>query len=71
MSPLSMHLQEMSGLDLAVTKEDLADILGISRVHLTRELTELRRMGVLTTTRGRLTITDLPALAGLCTDETV
>ena len=42
-----------------------------SRVHLTRELTELRRMGVLTTTRGRLTITDLPALAGLCTDETV
>ena len=54
-----------------MTQEDLADILGISRVHLTRELTELRRMGVLTTTRGRLTITDLPALAGLCTDETV
>ena len=60
-----------SGPVIEMTQEDLADILGISRVHITRELTELRRMGVLTTTRGRLTITDLPALAGLCTDETV
>ena len=56
---------------IEMTQEDLADILGLSRVHITRELTELRRMGVLTTMRGRLTITDLPALAGLCTDETV
>ena len=60
-----------SGLVIEMTQEDLADILGISRVHITRELTELRRMGVLSTMRGRLTIRDLPALAGLCTDETV
>ena len=68
---LTMNQPANSGLVIEMTQEDLADILGISRVHLTRELTELRRMGVLTTTRGRLTITDLPALAGLCTDETV
>lgn len=68
---LTMNQPANSGLVIEMTQEDLADILGISRVHITRELTELRRMGVLTTTRGRLTITDLPALAGLCTDETV
>ena len=68
---LTMNQPASSGLVIEMTQEDLADILGISRVHITRELTALRRMGVLTTTRGKLTITDLPALAGLCTDEAV
>ena len=68
---LTMNQPANSGPVIEMTQEALADILGISRVHITRELTELRRMGVLTTTRGRLIITDLPALASLCTDETV
>lgn len=66
-----MNQPANSGLVIEMTQEDLADILGISRVHITRELTELRRMGILTTMRGRLTITDFPALVGLCTNETV
>lgn len=56
---------------LAMTQEDLADILGMSRVQITRELSDLRRRGILSTARGRLTITDLPALEALCTVETV
>ena len=68
---LTMNQPANSGLVIEMTQEDLGDILGISRVHITRELTELRRMGVLATTRGRLTITDFPALAGFCTNETV
>ena len=68
---LTMNQPANSGWVIEMTQEDLADILGISRVHITRELTELRRMGILATTRGRLTITDPPALAALCTDETV
>lgn len=49
---LTMNQPANSGLVIEMTQEDLADILGISRVHLTRELTELRRMGVLTPTGG-------------------
>ena len=58
-------------VSLELTQEDLADLLGISRVQVTRVLTRLRGRGVLSTTRGKLIITDLPALAGLCTNETV
>ena len=54
-----------------MTQEDIADILGMSRVQITRELTELRNLGILTTTRGKLTITNLPALTSYCTEETV
>ena len=68
---LAMNQPANSGLVIEMTQEDLADILGISRVHITRELTELRHMGILTTMRGRLTITDFPALVSLCTAETV
>ena len=68
---LTMNQPANSGPVIEMTQEDLADLLGISRVHVTRELAQLRRRGILTTTRGKLTITDLPALAGLCTDETV
>ena len=54
-----------------MTQEELADILGLSRVQITRELTALRRRGIISTTRGKLTVSDLPALVRLCTDETV
>ena len=54
-----------------MTQEELADILGMSRVQITRELTALRAEGILATKRGRLLITDLPKLAALCSAETV
>ena len=43
----------------------------MSRVQITRELTDLRSKGILSATRGRLTVTGLPALASLCTEETM
>ena len=60
-----------SGPVIEMTQEELADILGLSRVQITRELSELRRNGIVSTTRGRLTVTDLAALTRLCTSETV
>ena len=56
---------------LEITQENLADLLGISRVQVTRVLSWLRGQGILSTARGRITILDLPALASLCTDETL
>lgn len=68
---LTAHQPASSGPVIEMTQEDIADLLGMSRVQVTRELTALRRRGILSTARGRLTVTDLPALAALCTDETV
>lgn len=66
---LTMNQPSHSGLIIEMTQEDLADILGMSRVQITRELTTLRNKGILSTTRGRLAITDFPAWASLCTEE--
>ena len=68
---LTVNQPANSGLVIEMTQEELADILGLSRVHITRELTNLRRRGIISTTRGKLIISDLPALVRLCTDETV
>lgn len=63
-------LAPAGGLD-AVTQEELADILGTSRVNLTRGLAQLRSEGVVRTRRGRVEITDLGALSRRCSLETV
>ena len=55
---------------LEITQQHLADLLGISRVQVTRVLTWLRGQGIVATARGKLTVLDLSALAVLCTDET-
>lgn len=68
---LTVNQPANSGLVIEMTQEELADILGLSRVQITRELTALRRRGIISTTRGKLTVSDLPALVRLCTDETV
>lgn len=67
---LMMNQPSDSGLTIEMRQEDLADLLGMSRVQITRELAELRNRGVLSTARGSLTITDLPALTAICTEET-
>ena len=66
---LTMNQPSNSGLVIEMTQEDIADILGMSRVQITRELTDLRNRKVISTNRGRLIITDLPALVSMCTDE--
>ena len=68
---LTMNQPSNSGLVIEMTQEDLADILGMSRVQITRELTSLRGKGILSTARGRLEIINLPALVSLCTEGIV
>lgn len=58
------------GCVIDMTQDDLADILGVSRVQLTRGLSVLREQGILRTHRGRIEIADRPALAQCCSLET-
>lgn len=56
---------------IEMTQEELSDLLGLSRVPLTRGLSALRQRGIVTTARGRLRIKDPAALAQLCSSETI
>lgn len=58
-----------AGIDL--TQEELAGLLGLSRVQLTRGLGELRSRGIISTSRCRIQVLNLPLLAALCTSETL
>lgn len=53
-----------------MTQDDLADILGVSRVQLTRALAMLRERDILRTHRGHIEIIDRAALAAYCSLET-
>ena len=53
-----------------MTQDDLADILGVSRVQLTRGLSILRGEDIIRTHRGRIEIADRSALARYCSLET-
>ena len=52
-----------------LTQGELAELLGLSRVQFTRGLSELRSRRIVSTSRGRIQVTDLAALAELCTSE--
>lgn len=56
---------------IAMTQNELAEILGLSRVQLTRGLAALRERKIITTQRGRISVIDMPALASLCSSETL
>lgn len=56
---------------ISATQEDIADILGVSRVILTRGLAQLRAAGILRTHRRRIEVIDPAALARLCSLETI
>ena len=58
------------GCVIDMTQDDLADILGVSRVQLTRALAMLRERDILRTHRGHIEITDRTALAAYCSLET-
>ena len=58
------------GWVIDMTQDDLADILGVSRVQLTRALAVLRERDILRTHRGHIEITDRAALAAYCSLET-
>ena len=58
-----------AGLEVETTQGELAELLGLSRVQFTRGLSELRSRKTVSTSRGRIQVTDLAALAEFCTSE--
>lgn len=46
---LTMNQPANSGLTIEMTQENIADLLGMSRVQITREVTDLRSKGILAT----------------------
>ena len=58
-----------TGPEVETTQGELAELLGLSRVQFTRGLSELRSRRIVSTSRGRIQVTDLAALAELCTSE--
>lgn len=61
--------QPQHAASLAMPQETLAELLGLSRVQVTRALGALRQEGLIATSRGRIRITDLEKLAARCSSE--
>ena len=68
---LTVNQPACSGLVIDMTQQELAEILGLSRIQLTRGLSELRKQNIISTSRGNVHVIDLPALATLCSSETL
>ena len=58
-------------LYIDMTQDDLSDLLGISRIHVTRGLSQLREQEIILTRRKQIEIRDLPALTEYCSLETL
>jgi CRP-like cAMP-binding protein len=58
-------LGSKEGYDCPLTQYHLADVLGLSAVHVNRVLRQLREAGLLTFREGRVTFHDLKRLVGL------
>jgi CRP-like cAMP-binding protein len=58
----SVGLTNGSSCDFPPTQQDIADATGLTSVHVNRTLQELRRQGLITLERQRLSIPDMPAL---------
>lgn len=65
-----LTVNQNGAAQISVTQDELAELLGLSRVQVTRGLAQLRRQNIIATGRGKITVTDLPALAQLCSSET-
>lgn len=68
---LSTGAPASSSLFVDRTQDELAELLGISRVQLSRGLSALREQGIISTSRGKLCVTDIAALKALCSSETL
>jgi CRP-like cAMP-binding protein len=55
-------LADEAGYDLPITQADLADLLGLSVVHVNRSLRDLRRSGLMSLSGRRLAFRDLDKL---------
>lgn len=68
---LTVNQPSNSGLIIDHTQNELGEILGLSRIQISRELAELRGRGIISTNRGKILVTDLPALTEMCSSETL
>ncbi len=68
---LTINQPACFGLVIDMTQQELAEILGLSRIQLTRGLSDLRKQNIISTTRGKVHVINLPALASLCSSETL
>lgn len=55
---------------LLLSQEELAELVGMSRVNLTRHIGRLREEGVIDTARKQIRILDLETLMRYCSGET-
>jgi len=53
---------EDNGFALPLTQEQIADVLGLTPVHVNRTLQQLRKAGLVEVDQGRLTILDWEAI---------
>lgn len=60
-----LGLADEDGYDTCLTQFDLADVLGLTHVHVNRMLGELRDRGLIRRERGRMTLLDRAALEEL------
>lgn len=67
---LVMDQPESDG-HLRIMQENLAELLGLSRVQITRALGALRTENLVATSRGEIIVRDLTALAARCSSETL
>ncbi|XYD06748.1 helix-turn-helix domain-containing protein [Methylobacterium sp. NMS12] len=59
-------IADEGGYDLPLTQIDLADILGMTSVHVNRTLRHLRQLDLVDFKRRRLTISDVARLKTYC-----
>lgn len=58
-------LADAGAFDFPLSQEQVGDALGITSVHVNRTLRALREAGVMAKSKGRIAVTDMPALRGI------
>jgi CRP-like cAMP-binding protein len=59
---LLLSLDRLAGCDLAMTQEQIANLLGVRREGVTEAALRLQKTGLIRYARGRITVLDRPAL---------
>ncbi len=68
---LSQNNMEKENCTIHLTQEDIADILAINRVNLSKNLARLKSEGIISTHRKWIEIKDIKALKEYCSNETI
>jgi CRP-like cAMP-binding protein len=63
---LLLSLDRLASNELAMTHEQIANMLGVRRVGVTEAASKLQTLGVIKYSRGKITVLDRPRLERLC-----